>query len=261
MVLYCIAPFVWQMLTSVKSPAEVFSIPPTYLPREISLRNYADIFTMRPFGRYILNSVIVASGTTVLSLLVGSLAAYSLARLKIRGREVFRNSILLVALFPQIILVIPLYEMVLKLGLMNNPVALILPYTALNLPFVVWVLTSFFRQIPGEIEDAARVDRFSRIGILTRIVLPLSAPALATTAILVFIFAWNEFLFALTFMTRDAARTVPVGISMLSGATTYEVPWGQIAAAIVLTTLPLIAVVMFFQRRIVQGLTAGAVKT
>lgn len=158
------------------------------------------------------------------------------------------------------VLIVPLYEMVSTWGLMNNWLALIIPYSALNLPFAIWVMSSFFRQIPQALEDAAKVDGLSRLGILVRIILPLSAPALATTAILVFIFCWNEFLLALTFMTRDASRTVPVGIAMLSGASQYEIPWDQISAATVLTTLPLVTFVVLFQRRIVEGLTAGAVK-
>lgn len=260
MVLYCISPFLWQIITSIKEPKELFTIPPTYIPHKISLESYLLIFTQRPFLRYIINSIVVASGTTALAIVVGSLASYALARIRLKGGNLIKRSVLVVAIFPPIILIIPLYEMVSGLGLMNNPLALILPYTAINLPFVIWVLTSFFRQIPRDIEDAAKVDGFSRMGIFLRIILPLSAPALATTAILVFIFAWNEFLFALTFMTNDLKRTVPVGISMLSGVTVYEIPWDQISAAIVITTLPLVLMVLFFQKRIVEGLTAGAVK-
>jgi multiple sugar transport system permease protein len=253
-------PFLWQIITSIKSSKEVFSIPPTYLPHKISLESYHNVFTVRPFHRYIINSIIVASGTTFLAISIGSLASYALSRLLTKGAGLIKRMILVVALFPQVIFIIPLFELVRNLGLMNNPIALILPYTTINLPFVVWVLTGFFNQIPREIEDAAKVDGFSRIGILTRIMLPLSAPALATTAIIVFIFSWNEFLFALLFMTNDLARTVPVGIAMLSGVTIYEVPWDQISAAIVVTTLPLVLVVLIFQKKIVHGLTAGAIK-
>jgi multiple sugar transport system permease protein len=142
----------------------------------------------------------------------------------------------------------------------NHPIALIIPYAALNLPFTILVLSSFFRGISSEIEDAAKVDGFSRLQILLKIILPLSAPALATTGILIFIFCWNEFLLALTFMTRDSARTVTAGIASLSGGTPYELPWGAISASVVLSTLPLVLLVMVFQRRIIQGLTAGATK-
>ncbi len=257
---YSLAPFAWQVVTSFKSAHEVTRIPATYLPSSPSFENYAEVFKSRPFARYILNSIIVAAGATVLALVAGAPAAYALARMKIPRSGAILKLILIGALFPQIVYLVPLYEMIRFLHLMNNPLALIVPYAALNLPFVVWVLYSFFRQIPRDLEDAALVDGFSRLGVLVRIVLPISAPALATTAILVFIFAWNEFLFALKFMTRDAARTVPVGIAMLRGAEIYEIPWGQISAAIVLTTMPVVIVVLTLQRRIVQGLTAGAIK-
>jgi multiple sugar transport system permease protein len=253
-------PFLWEVITSLKASKEVFCIPPTYIPHELSFESYREVFTQRPFLRYIINSTIIASGTTLLCITISALAGYGLARLKPRGGEIQMRLILVVALFPPIILVIPLYEVIYLFGLMNNPIALIVPYTAINLPFGVWVLTSFFRQIPKEIEDAAKVDGFSRGKILTKIILPLSAPALATTSILIFIFAWNEFLFALTFMRQEIARTVPVGIAMLSGVSAYEIPWGQISAAIVTTTLPLVLVVLALQRRIIHGLTAGAVK-
>ncbi len=258
--IFSLAPFLWEVITSLKSPAEIFSTPITYLPIHLSLMSYIKVFTRYPFMRYILNSIIVAGGTTLLTVGVGAVAAYALARLRIKGSGLWQRIFLLVALFPPVILVIPLYEMIQKAGLMNNYLALILPYTALNLPFAIWVLTGFFKEIPLEIEEAAKVDGFSRFGILTRIILPLAAPALATTSILVFIFAWNEFLLALTFMTQPMMKTVPVGIALLSGVTVYEVPWDQISAAVVATTLPLMLVVLFFQRKIIEGLTAGAVK-
>ena len=259
-VAWSLAPFLWQVITSLKPPNEVISIPPTYWPSKITVAGYFKIFQTRPFARYILNSVVVSSGTTILCSLVGAMAAYAFSRLKLPGGRWGVRFVLLVALFPPTLLVVPLYKMIQALGLINNPLALILPYTALNLPFAVWVLIAFFRQVPLEVEEAAQIDGFSRWQTLWRIIFPLSAPAIATTAILVFIFSWNEFLLALTFMTADAARTVPVGIAMLSGVTMYEVPWDQISAAVVLTTLPVVLMVLAFQKRIVEGLTAGAVK-
>lgn len=259
-VTYSLAPFAWQVVTSFKPASEVLEIPPTYWPSKASLENYVKIFEARPFSRYILNSLVVAVGATILALFAGAPAAYALARLKLYSPSTILGLFLVGALFPQIVFLLPLYEMVRSLHLMNNPLALIVPYAALNLPFVVWILYSFFGQIPRDLEDAALVDGFSRLGVLIKIMLPVAAPALATTAILVFIFAWNEFLFALKFMTDDAARTVPVGIAMLRGAEVYEVPWGQISAAIVLTTTPVVLVVLLLQRRIISGLTAGAVK-
>ncbi len=259
-VFFSLAPFLWQVITSIKPSAEIFSRPVRYLPSHIDWSAYLQIFTRHPFGRQIGNSIFIACVSTFLCLAVGALASYAVARFRILGGRSFLLFILLLSLFPPVVLIVPLYEMVRNWGLMNNWLALIIPYAALNLPFTIWVMSSFFKQIPQALEDAAKVDGLSRLGILVRIILPLSAPALATTAILVFIFCWNEFLLALTFMTRDTSRTVPVGIAMLSGASQYEIPWDQISAATVLTTLPLVAFVVLFQRRIIEGLTAGAVK-
>lgn len=259
-VAFSLLPFLWQVVTSIKPANEIFSRPVRYVPSHVDLSAYSSIFSRRPFGRQIANSIIIACGGTFLCLFAASLAAYALSRLRLRGERTFLLFLLFLSLFPPVVLIVPLYEMVSTFGLMNNWLALIVPYAALNVPFATWVLTSFFRQIPEALEDAAKVDGLSRLGILVRIILPLSAPALATTAILVFIFCWNEFLLALTFMTRETSRTVPVGIAMLSGASQYEIPWDQISAATVLTTLPLVAFVVLFERRIVEGLTAGAVK-
>ncbi|MBI4424323.1 MAG: carbohydrate ABC transporter permease [Elusimicrobia bacterium] len=259
-VAWSLAPFLWQIITSLKSPHEVVRVPPTYWPETASFASYVRIFTTRPFATYIVNSLIVAAGTTALCTVLGTLAAYAFARLRLPGGEWATRAILFISLFPATILVVPLYRLIQAAGLLNQPLGLILPYTALNLPLSIWVLTTFFKQVPADIEEAAQMDGFSRWGILWRIIFPLSAPAIATTAILVFIFSWNEFLLALTFMSRDAARTVPVGIALLSGVTVYEVPWDQISAAVVITTLPVVAMVLAFQRRIIEGLTAGAVK-
>jgi multiple sugar transport system permease protein len=259
-VLFSLAPFLWQVVTSLKPSNEIFSRPVRYIPSHLDLSAYVKIFSRHPFARQILNSVFIACAGTFLCLFASSLASYALARLRLRGGRGFLLFLLFLSLFPPVVLIVPLYEMVSTFGLMNNYLALIIPYAALNVPFATWVLTSFFRQIPEALEDAAKVDGLSRLGILVRIILPLSAPALATTAILVFIFCWNEFLFALTFMTRATSRTVPVGIAMLSGASQYEIPWDQISAATVLTTLPLVAFVVLSERRIVEGLTAGTVK-
>ena len=259
-VFFSLAPFLWQVVTSLKPSNEIFSRPVRYIPSHLDLSAYVKIFSRHPFARQILNSVFIACAGTFLCLFASSLASYALARLRLRGGRGFLLFLLFLSLFPPVVLIVPLYEMVSTFGLMNNYLALIIPYAALNVPFATWVLTSFFRQIPEALEDAAKVDGLSRLGILVRIILPLSAPALATTAILVFIFCWNEFLLALTFMTRATSRTVPVGIAMLSGASQYEIPWDQISAATVLTTLPLVAFVVLFQRRIVEGLTAGAIK-
>lgn len=259
-VMWSLGPFLWQVITSLKPAAEVVKAPPTYWPSSPTVASYFKIFATRPFGTYILNSAMVALAATALSMALGTPAAYAFARLPLPGGSWAVRAVLLVSVFPPTILVVPLYKLVSAMGLLNNPLGLILPYTALNLPFTIWVLMTFFKQIPRELEEAAAVDGLSRWQTLWKIVFPLSGPAVATAAILVFIFSWNEFLLAMTFMSRDSARTVPVGIAMLSGASSYEVPWDQISAAVVLTTLPVVALVLAFQRRIVEGLTAGAVK-
>lgn len=259
-VFFSLAPFIWQVITSIKPSGEIFTRPVIYVPSRLDLSAYLEIFIKRPFGRQIINSIGIACISTLICVFVGSLAAYAIARFNLLGGEGVLLAVLIISFFPTIVLIVPLYEMVRSAHLTNNWLALILPYVTINLPFTMWVTTSFFRQVPRDLEDAAKVDGLSRLGILFRIIMPLSAPALATTAILVFIFSWNEFLLALTFMTKDSSRTVPVGIAMLSGASYYQIPWNQISAATVLTTLPLVVFVVIFQRRIVEGLTAGALK-
>ncbi|MGH9681664.1 MAG: carbohydrate ABC transporter permease, partial [Candidatus Acidiferrales bacterium] len=175
-------------------------------------------------------------------------------------RGIVNAGLLLVAFFPPIVLLFPLYEMVRAAGLMNHPWSLILPYAALNLPLSVWLLTGYFGQIPCEIEEAAAVDGLSRLQTFLKIILPLSTPALVTAGILTFIFAWNEFMFALTFMNLESARTITVGVATLSGAFTYETPWGLLAAGVIACSLPLILLVTVFQRKLVAGLTAGSGK-
>lgn len=260
LVLFSLGPFLWSVLTSLKPAGELFRVPPTWIPRSPSLDNYRDVFDQRPFARYMLNSLLVATVSTLLTLAAAAPAAYAIARLRLRGAALAEKAILAFALFPPAVLLVPLFVAAREAGALNSRMGVAVVHAALNLPFAVWSLASFFRAFPAEIEDAARVDGFSRAGVLLRVVLPVSAPALAATAILVFIFSWNEFVIALTFLTRDELRTVPVGVAMLSGVTVYEIPWGQISAAVVITTLPVVAAVLAFQRGIVRGLSAGAVK-
>jgi trehalose/maltose transport system permease protein len=259
-VLWCLAPFLWQIVTSLKSDAEISALPVTYIPQHPSLQHYHALFVRKPFANYLLNSFIISATSTILCVGLSALAAYAVSRLRIRGSRAMLATLVVISLFPPIIFFFPLYEMMRAAGLLNNALALIIPYATFNLPFSIIVLATFFRTVPRDIEDAAKVDGLGRLQILWRIILPLSAPALATTAILVFIFAWNEFLFALTFMTADRMKTVTAGIATLSGTTVHETPWGPIAAAVVVSTIPLILLVGIFQRRIVQGLTAGATK-
>jgi multiple sugar transport system permease protein len=256
---WCLAPLLWQLLTSLKPDGEITARPASYWPRDVTLDHYASLFSRKPFGRYLWNSLFISSGATLLCLAVAAPAAYSLSRLRPRGAGGVIALLIGVSLFPAVTFFFPLYEIVRALHLANNPIALIVPYATFNLPLAVLFLAAFFRTIPPSIEEAGLIDGLGRLGLLLRVILPLSGPGLATTAILVFIASWNEFLFALTFMPRDEAKTVTVAIASLSGGSLYELPWGLIGAAIMLSVAPLVVMAALFQRRIVEGLTKGSV--
>ncbi len=255
--LYSAGPLLWQFITSIKPDAELVRIPPV-LPKDATAGHYISIFKGHPFMRIIINSAIVAASTTILSIIIGSLAAFGLAKLKISYKTLILGFVLSVSMFPPIATVSPLYIIIRALGLRDTWWALVITYTTFSLPLSIWILTNFFKEIPDEIYRAARVDGCSPFQAFYKIMLPLSAPGLFATAILVFIFSWNEFLFALTFTSTTASRTIPVGIALFPGL--HEVPWGDIAAASVVVTIPLIILVFAFQKRIIEGLTAGAVK-
>ena len=257
LVLYCAGPLLWQFITSLKANHELTRLPPL-LPADPTVAHYVSIFTGHPFLKIILNSFIVASSTTALSLIIGSLAAFGLAKLHVRYKAFILIGVLSVSMFPPIATVSPLYIIIRALGLRDTWWALIITYTTFSLPLSIWILTSFFREVPEEIYKAARIDGCSPAQAFYRIMLPLAAPGIVTTAILVFIFSWNEFLFALTFTSTAAARTIPVAIALFPGL--HEIPWGDIAAASVVVTVPLIILVFAFQKRIIEGLTAGAIK-
>lgn len=258
--IFCLAPVLWQLITSIKVNADIETIPNIYWPSRQTLSHYAELFVRRPFFNYLFNSGFVAITSTVLCLAIGTPAAYSLARQPIPGRSLILGLILIVTLFPYILLFLGLLELARAFGLGNNYLALIVPYTAINLPLTILVMRSFFQQLPRDLEDAAQMDGYSTGQMLLNILLPLTLPALVTTGILTFIFSWNEFLFALTFMTEESLKTIPVATAQLSGASQFETPYGPLAAATVVGTIPLVMLVLFFQRKIVQGLTAGAVK-
>lgn len=259
-VAFCLAPFLWICSTSLKSTSQLSRIPPELVSFPIYWRNYVEIFQGRPFAINILNSVVVACSATALSLLVGSFAAYALARLQFRGRDLILSMVLAVSMFPGIAIVSPLYLFFSRLGLVNTKIALILPSITFSMPLTIWTLTAFFREMPKELEEAAKVDGCTPLQAFTKVIVPLAAPGVFTCAILVFISAWNEFLFARTFMNNARSYTVPVALQLFEGVGDYTIPWGQIAAASVVVTLPLIVLVLVFQKRIVAGLTSGAVK-
>ncbi len=254
---YSVAPLVWQFLTSLKMDYELTRIPPL-LPEAPSLAHYIAIFKGRMFLRIIANSALVASCTTILALAVGSLCSFGLAKLEIRYKALILGFVLSISMFPPIATVSPLYLVIRAMSLRDTWLALVITYTTFSLPLSIWILTSFFRELPDEIYRASRVDGCTVFQSFVRIVLPLAAPGFFATAILVFIFSWNEFLYALTFTSTEASRTIPVAIALFPGL--YEIPWGEIAAASVIVTAPLVVLVLVFQRRIIEGLTGGAVK-
>ncbi|UFM63804.1 carbohydrate ABC transporter permease [Paracoccus sp. MA] len=257
-VVFSVFPFYYAVVTSFASGTALFRV--NYLPSGFDLRNYQAVLGSRNFLYSIGNSLIIATLTVGLSLFLGVTASYALARVRFRGRGLLLMTILAVSMFPQIAVLAGLFELVRFLGIFNTHWAMILSYTIFTLPFTVWVLTTFMRDLPVEIEEAAIVDGASPWIIITRVFLPLLWPAMVTTGLLAFIGAWNEFLFALTFTSTESMRTVPVAIGLLSGASEQEIPWGPIMAASVIVTVPLIVLVLIFQRKIVAGLTAGGVK-
>lgn len=257
---YTLFPFYWAINTSFKTEDELFGAA-TFLPQRPTLINYQSVFSNDQFTRSLVNSAIVASLSSGLALVVGSFAAYSLGRLQFRGRMVVMYAVLAMTMFPQISILSGLFSIVQNLGLFGSMGSLIITYPLITLPFTVWTLTSFFKGLPAELEQAALVDGASSFQTFYMILLPLTAPALVTTGLLSFISAWNEYLFALTFtVINPAARTVPVAIALFSGRISRQEPIAEIIAASVVVTIPLIILVLIFQRRIVEGLTSGAVK-
>jgi ABC-type glycerol-3-phosphate transport system permease component len=250
-------PFYWAVVSSFTPEARLFE-QPTLVPGTLVLDHYRALFTERGFWVPIRNSLIVALNTTLLCVALGSLCAYALARLEFRWKAPVLGFILAVTMFPQIAIVSPLYLLLRQLHLINTYPGLVLPYLTFAMPLTVWLLVGFFRQLPTELEAAAQVDGAGRLRAFWEIILPLSLPGIATTAILTLVYCWNEFLFALSFTLGPERYTVPVAIALFRGQ--YQVPWGQILAAAVVATAPVALLVLAFQRRIVQGLTAGAVK-
>jgi trehalose/maltose transport system permease protein len=255
---YTVFPFYWAIVSSLKSGSAIFRVE--FLPAAPTLENYRALFAEQSFARNIVNSLIVASVATAISLALAVTAAYALGRIKFRGRAAILFAVLSISMFPQIAVLSGLFELIRAAGLYNTLTGLIFSNLILTLPFTTWVLTAFLRELPRELEDSAVMDGASSFRIMTEIFLPLMAPALAATGLLAFILAWNEFLFALTFTLSNEKRTVPVAIALITGASAYELPWGRVMAASVIVTVPLIALVLLLQRHIVSGLMAGAVK-
>jgi trehalose/maltose transport system permease protein len=255
-------PVIWLISLSLK-PTEAVA-DGRFLPSEISFDNYKSLFEGgiddSPFIKPLINSILIALSTTVIAIVFASFAAYAIARLEFPGKRLILAGALAIAMFPPISTVGPLFDMWRALGLYDTYPGLIIPYLTFSLPLAIYVLVAFFREIPWELEQAAQVDGASPFQAFSKVIVPLAAPGVFTAAILVFIFAWNDFLFAISLTSSDASRTVPAALAFFTGESSFTQPTGSIAAAAVVVTVPIIVFVLFFQRRIVSGLTAGAVK-
>jgi multiple sugar transport system permease protein len=259
-VLLAIAPVYWMLTISLKTEVEQFASPPPWFAFTPTLAHYSDAFVTRGFGRFLLTSAIVAVASTACALIIGTLAAYALARFELPWRLNRRLSlwILSTRMFPAIVTAVPLFLMMRDLRLLNTRASLIIVYTAFNLPFVIWMMRGFFADLPRDLEEAALVDGDSRLGALVRVVLPLVAPGLAATAVFCLIVSWNEFLFALVLTQTDAAMTLPVGIA--GRVTQYEIKWGVMSAAASVAIVPILVFALSVQKYLVRGLSMGAVK-
>jgi multiple sugar transport system permease protein len=257
-VVFCLFPFYWLINTSLKTGADLSGA--NLVPPNPTLDNYTSIFEDTAFLKALRNSAIVAGSVTFLSLLIGSFAGYALARLHLPFKFLILAILLSISTFPPIAIAAPVFEIWTDIGLYNTYLGLILPSLAFGLPLTTYILASFFRDIPRELEEAALVDGATRFQAFRKIIVPLGAPGVVTAGLLVFIFAWNEFLFAITLTSTPDRRPVPAAIAFFTGSQQFEVPLGTISAASAVVTIPLIALVLLFQRRIVAGLTAGAVK-
>ena len=251
-------PVFWILMLSLKDPTTISD--GRLIPAKWSTSNYGDIFGQSVFTRALVNSIGIALIATVISVILASMAAYAIARLDFPGKRLMLTAALAIAMFPPISIVGPLYNLWRNLGLYDTWPGLIIPYMTFTLPLAIYTLSAFFREIPWELEQAAQVDGATPFQAFTKIIAPLAAPGVFTTAILAFIFAWNDFVFAVSLTSTKAAQTVPAAISQFPGASQFTQPTGSIAAAAVVVTVPIIIMVLFFQRRIVAGLTAGAVK-
>jgi multiple sugar transport system permease protein len=257
-IVYALLPVAWIVALSLKPAGDLND--GRLIPREASLEHYRAIFADVQFPAALWNSIGIAAIATLLSVLLAMFAAYAIVRLRFRGRRLVLGAALSIAMFPPVAVIGPLFELWRTLGLFDTWPGLILPYMTFTLPLAIWTLAAFFREIPWDLDKAARVDGATPLQAFRHVIAPLAAPGVFTSAILVFIFAWNDFLFAAALTSTNDARTVPAAIAFFTGSSRFELPTGSIAAASVVVTVPVVAVILVFQRRIVAGLTAGAVK-
>jgi multiple sugar transport system permease protein len=257
-VFWSVLPFLWQVSTSLQEDKNLVAKTPNFLPSPLTFIHFYNIFVVKKFHLYFINSIIVAGSTTLICILFGVLAAFALARLHVRRRFTILGLILAISMFPQIAIVGPLYLIASQLGLLDTYISLIIVYLALGLPFMIWILFGYFSTIPREIDEAAAIDGAGPVRTLFLVTLPIALPGLVTAGLISFIAAWNEFMFALAFTSDIGHQTVPVGIGNFQSL--YFIPWGDLSAASVVVTIPLVLLVLIFQRQIIAGLTQGAVK-
>lgn len=258
LLIVCMFPFLWMALSSVKTLSELYTVPPSWIPKMPTLANYEKVLFHSNIPRYFLNSTVISLGSTAVALALAVFASYGIARFRFRGKNATQAFILMGQLLPTAAIIVPLFVTLRVLGLVNNYLGLILVYTIITLPLCVWMLTSYFRAIPVELEEAAIIDGCSRIGVLFRITLPLSLPGLVAIIVYAFVTTWNEFIFALVFAQDYRVKTLPIGIAEFS--TEFDTDWGAVMAASLVMTLPIAVLFLAMQKLFVGGLTAGAVK-
>ena len=258
--MWCLLPVVWIISLSFKGPDETSVGSPQFLPKDPTLQNYRDILDNPDFRDSLINSFGIATISTFLSVILATLAAYAIARLEFKGKRIVLSIALAIAMFPVVALVGPLFDLWRTLGIFNTWIGLIIPYMSFTLPLAIWTLSAFFREIPWEMEQAAQVDGATSWQAFRKVIVPLAAPGVFTAAILTFFFAWNEFVLAISLTSTTQSRTVPAQLSFFVGPDPFNPPYGQLATASVVVTVPIIIIVLLFQRKIVAGLTSGAVK-
>ncbi|MFC5758093.1 carbohydrate ABC transporter permease [Rhizobium sp. GCM10022189] len=258
LVAVCLFPFAWMALSSIKTLPELYTVPPHWLPSAPTIGNYVNVIFSSNIPRYFLNSVVISVGSTGLALILAIFASYGFARFEFRGRRFLQSLVLIGQLLPTAAIIVPLFITLRYLHLVNTYWGLILVYMIITLPLSVWMLTSYFRAIPVELEEAATIDGASRLGVLFRITLPLSTPGLVAVVVYAFVTTWNEFIFALCFATDSSVKTLPIGLAEFS--TEFNTDWGAVMAASMVMTVPIALLFLFFQNLFVGGLTAGATK-
>ncbi|QQA43517.1 carbohydrate ABC transporter permease [Pelagovum pacificum] len=258
LVLVCLFPFMWMLVSSLKELRELYTIPPSWIPKNPTLENYASVLWESNIPRYFLNSVVISVGSTVLAIILAVFASYGFARFRFRGKAAAQSFVLVGQLLPTAAIIVPLFITLRWLDLVNTYWGLILVYMIITLPLSVWMLTSYFRAIPPELEEAAIIDGASRVGVLFRITLPLSLPGLVAVAVYAFVTTWNEFIFALCFATDSSVKTLPIGLAEFT--TEFNTDWGSVMAASMIMTVPVALLFLSMQRLFIGGLTAGATK-